>query len=662
MTESQSVEGVIGNTIPQRLGKLIDNISGAYCYILMTGVFIFGFLLTFEAIAGKYFAFSTVWINFACTQLMALTPFFLAGYAMRQFQHVRVALFENLMAPRTALWSQLFGWLMFLAFGIICFYYLLISTRDAYSFGDIFDALILPVWPVYFLAAFGCLILILQTVRGMITVTGQLTPDLAGSRGFIGSPVFVIGIYVIAIVLSIWLFTVNPPIGVFALLIVLLFSGIPVAAAICYLAIIGLFIFGGINYMEALGMNLYKSMEEFTWFAFPLFVLAGFAMQKGQVTEGLFKMVANWIGWIPGGVGIAVMATAVLLGAMLGSLYATLALLMILCLPELDKRNYPRSLTLPMIASSSVLGYLIPPSIMMVVLGTLTDNSIGALFMAGVGPGIVLALVFSAYVFFFSLRNPNIQTMSATWKERFTSIPPNIPALLIIFLIVGTIITGYLTPTEAAGLAVAYIFALNVIRGKMKFFLAVNRNEENKKTIAVDIKGTINDFKETFNAAANVIGFLSLIIVGALVSKLALMHFHVGEEIVKLVMQVGVGKLALLVVITFILFLMGCIGESLPIVIIMIPTVFPVLYQLGIHPWWVVIYLVMMGGISGLTPPVGMALFAVAGMSGTPPSFIFRHILPWVGLLFVSIVITYFFPVLVTWLPVLVGFSQPPGF
>ncbi len=662
MTESQSIEKPIENTVFQRLGKVIDNISGGYCYILMTAVFVFGFLLTFEAIAGKYFGFSTVWINFACTQLMAVTPFFMAGYAMRQFQHVRVALFENLMAPRTAVWSQLFGWLMFLFFGIICFYYLLITVRDTYQYGDIFDALILPVWPVYLAAAIGCLILILQTVRGMIIVTEQLTPDLSASRGFIGSPAFVIGIYIIAITLSIWLFTVNPPIGVFALLIVLLFSGIPVSAAIGYLAVIGLFMFGGIDYVEALGMNLYKSMEEFTWFAFPLFVLAGFAMQKGQVTEGLFQMVANWIGWIPGGVGIAVMATAVLLGAMLGSLYATLALLMILCLPELDKRNYPRELTLPMIASSSILGYLIPPSIMMVVLGTLTDNSIGALFMAGVGPGIVLAAVFSIYVFIFSIKNPNIQTMSATWKERFTSIPPNIPALLIIVLIVGTIITGYLTPTEAAGLAVTYIFILNVIRGKMKFILTVNRDNRNAKTVAVDIKGTIKDFKETFNAAANVIGFLSLIIVGALTSKLALMHFHVGEEIVKLVMEIGVGKIALMLVITFILFLMGCIGESLPIVIIMIPTVFPVLYQLGIHPWWVVIYLVMMGGVSGLTPPVGMALFAVAGMSGTQPTFIFRHILPWVGLIFISIVITYFFPELVTSLPEWLGFSQPPGF
>jgi tripartite ATP-independent transporter DctM subunit len=435
-----------------------------------------------------------------------------------------------------------------------------------------------------------------------------------------------------------------------------------VGAAIGYLAVIGLATFGGIEYVDALGMNLYKTMEEFTWFAFPLFVMAGFAMSKGQLTKELFKMVSNWIGWIPGGVGIAVMATAVLLGAMLGSLYATLALLMILCLPELDRRNYPRELTLPMIASSSVLGYLIPPSIMMVILGTLTDNSIGALFMAGVFPGVVLALVFSSYVFFFSLRNPNIQTMTATWKDRFMSIPPNIPALLIIFLVIGTIITGYLTPTEAAGLAVTYVYLLNVIRGKMTLIFAVKRDDDNKITTKLDLIGTFNDFKETFTSAANVIGFLSLIIVGALVSKLALMHFHVGEEIVKIVMAVGVGKIALMLVITFILFLMGCIGESLPIVIIMIPTVFPVLYELGIHPWWIVVYLVMMSGIAGLTPPVGMALFAVAGMSQTQPAFIFRRILPWVGLNLVAIVITYFLPKLVTWLPAFVGFSQPPGF
>jgi TRAP-type C4-dicarboxylate transport system permease large subunit len=299
---------------------------------------------------------------------------------------------------------------------------------------------------------------------------------------------------------------------------------------------------------------------------------------------------------------------------------------------------------------------------MMVILGTLTDNSIGALFMAGVFPGIVLALVFSTYVLFYSLKNPDIQTMSASWKDRFTSIPPNIPALIIIFLIIGTIITGYLTPTEAAGLAVTYVFILNVIRGKMTLIFKVNRNDSNQLTAKLDLKGTVNDFKETFTAAADVIGFISLIIVGALVSKLALIHFHVGEEIVKIVMAFGVGKIALMLVITLILFLMGCIGESLPIVIIMIPTLFPVLYEMGIHPWWIVIYIVMMSGIAGLTPPVGMALFAVAGMSKTPPASIFRRILPWVGLNVIAIIITYFLPELVTWFPVLVGFSQPPGF
>ena len=662
MAQAPAIDKINDPIASHPLAKAIDFISGTYCYLLMTAVFLFGFLLTFEAIAGKYFQFSTVWINWTCTQLMALTPFFTAGYAMREFQHVRVALFENMMAPRTAVWSQLFGWLTFLIFGCICCYYLAFTGWEAYVWEDISETLVVPLWPFYAMSSLGCLILVLQTIRGMITVANSLTPDLEKSKTFAGSPIVVVGIYIISITLSIWLFTMNPPIGVFAMLIVLLFSGIPVGAAIGYLAVIGLTTFGGIEYVEALGLNLYKTMEEFTWFAFPLFVMAGFAMSKGQLVEELFRMVSNWIGWIPGGVGIAVMATAVLLGAMLGSLYATLALLMILCLPELDRRNYPRELTLPMIASSSVLGYLIPPSIMMVILGTLSDNSIGALFMAGVFPGIVLALVFSGYVFFYSLRNPNIQTMTASWNDRFKSVPPNIPAMLIIFLVIGTIITGYLTPTEAAGLAMTYVYLLNVLRGKMTFLFKVSRNDDKRITAKLDLKGTVSDFKETFTAAANVIGFLSLIIVGALVSKLALMHFHVGQEIVKIAMAVGVGKIALMLVITFILFLMGCIGESLPIIIIMIPTVFPVVYELGIHPWWIVVYLVMMSGIAGLTPPVGMALFAVAGMSKTQPSFIFRRILPWVGLNFVAIVITFFLPELVTWLPVFVGFSPPPGF
>ncbi|MBN1380188.1 MAG: TRAP transporter large permease subunit [Deltaproteobacteria bacterium] len=624
----------------EKIGKGIDSITGFYCYLGMAVGFIMGVFLCGEAIASK-FGYSTVWIMWGCTTTMAILPFMTAPYAMRQYQHVRISFFESLMSPRTALYSQIFGWLFFLVFACIMTYYLFWFTWDIYRFKEVASAILIPLWPFIFVCAVGCMILVLQTIRSIQLLTTKFTPELERHKHFFGSPIVILGLYVIALILAVWSFVVYPAIGVFVMLIVFLFSGIPVGASLGFLTIIALYVFGGFPMMNSLGMNLYKTMEEFTWFAFPLFVMAGFMMQRGMAA-GLFRVMNAWIGWIPGGVAVAVIWTGVMLGAMLGSVFATLALLVILGLTELDKAGYPRGITLPMLGSSSILGYLIPPSITLVVLGGLTDNSIGALFMAGIGPGFTVAIIFSLFMMFYGFTHPEIKKYRATWKERFTTFPPNLAALSVPIVIIGTIATGFLTPTEAAAVALVYIFIVNLIRREMRFKLS--------------------EFKWILNEGANVVGFMSFILVGALLSKLALMHFHIGEEIVKIVTAVGAGKLSLMLMVTFVLFLMGCIGEGLPVVIVMIPTVFPVLYSFGIHPWWICLYLVLMGGIGGLTPPVGATVFVLAGMTNTTPEFLFRKILPWVGLFALTIIVVYLFPELVIWIPSKLGFSQPPGF
>jgi C4-dicarboxylate transporter DctM subunit len=463
-------------------------------------------------------------------------------------------------------------------------------------------------------------------------------------KHFWGKPYTIMAIYSLVAAALFWLFWVNPVAGAFAIVIGFLFLAIPIAAAIGFVTLIAMFKWGGFSYMAAIGPLMYKTMEDYTWLAFPMFVLAGFLMQKGMAA-GLFKMVAGWLSWLPGGVAIATIWTAVALGAMLGSIYATLATLFILCIKELDDRGYPRGLTLTMMSSSGILGYLIPPSISLVIYGVLTEQSIGALFMSGIGPGLVLAVVFSVYVFVWALRNQkkyNIERMTVSWKERFTSIPPNVLAIMVPVIVIGGITVGILTPTEAAAVAVVYIWIVNMARRTMKF--------------------NWKDLKATFDSGANVIGFMAFLIVGALLSKYALVQYEVGQQLVQLVTVFGENKLPIFLMMTFILFLMGCIGEMFPIIIILIPTVFPVLYEMGMHPWWLCVYLVLMGGVAGITPPVGGELFAVAGMARVDPYFIFRRVIPWVVLFFIAIAVIYLWPWLVTWLPYQLGFTPPAGF
>jgi C4-dicarboxylate transporter DctM subunit len=621
----------------EKMGKGIDNLSVFYSYFGLAVSFIMGCLLAVEAISSK-FGYSTVWIMWGCIHATAILPFCTAAWAMKQYQHVRVAFFEGLMAPRTALVSQIYGWCMFFLFCLVSAFYLSTFTWDTYKVGETSTQVSgFPMWPFYFVTALGCWILVLQTIRSALLLTKKFTPDLKKHDHFWGSPVFVIAIYVIATVLSVWSFVVIPPIGVFVMLLVFLFTGLPVASAIGLLTLVALYVVGGFPMFESLGMNLYKTMEEFTWFAFPMFVLGGFMMQRGMAS-GLFRVMNAWIGFVPGGVAVAVIWTGVLLAAMLGSAYAALALLIILGLAELDKAGYPRSITLPLIASTAILGPLIPPSTMFVALGALTDTSVGALFMAGIGPGITIAVIFTLFMMYYGIRHPEIKRYRATWKERFTAIPANLPALSIPIVVTGTIAIGFFTPTEAAAFALLYIWIVNLLRRDMKVSAA--------------------DFKELFTGVSNAIGFIGFIVVGAFLSRLALMHFHVGEDIVKMMTDYGLGKHSMILMVTILLFLMGCIGETLPIVIVLIPTVFPVLYSLGIHPWWICVYLILMGAIGGLTPPVGGLVFGVAGMTNTPTTEVFRSILPWAILFFVVLIILYIFPELVTYIPTAVGFTQ----
>ena len=624
----------------ERLGKVIDTASGIYCYIGMAIIFLYSFLLTFEAIA-RYFGFITVWIHWGAIAVIACISFFTAPYVMREFRHVRVAIFEQLMPPRTKIYSQLFGYFIFLIFCGVCTYYLGYTTVYAFRTGEMADIITVHTWPLYFLCALGMLLLTLQTIRGMGILIGRLSQEKDSGKSFFGKPYFIVGLYTIAIIGSVYLFIVNPTAGVFTMILVFLFCGVPIAAGIGCITLVGLYYWGGFGYMGALGMNLYKAMEDYTWLAFPLFVMGGFLMQQGMAA-GLFRVVSNWMGWIPGGIAVAVVWTAVVLGAMLGSVYACVATLFILTLPELDKRGYKRELTLPMFAAASVLAYLIPPSIGLVIFGALTEQSIGALFMASIGPGIVLAIIFSIYVIFYCWRNGPFERISVSWKERFSSIPPNFLSLIIPVLVVGMITLGIFTPTEAAAVAMVYIFIVNVIKGDLKLKPAT--------------------FKEIFNSGADVIGFMGILIIGALLSKVAMMQYHVADNLVKLVTVLGMNRLAILFMMTFLLFLMGCIGEVLPVVIILIPTIFPVLYKLGFHPWWLCVYLIFMGAIGGLTPPVGGVLFATAGMAKVDPYFIFRRVIPWVIMDLLAIVVMYLWPELVTAIPYFLGFTPPPGF
>jgi C4-dicarboxylate transporter DctM subunit len=605
--------------------------------------FLIGFAIVIDVILRKM-GIGNPYVYWLGTVAIATLPFWTAAYGMRYGIHIRMTVLENLMPPATRLYSKVFGYCMFLFFIFICtaeqFPYFLGKVKNS----DVFLVVSVPEWPFQFIVFFGLLLLIVQMVVEIIRIIPQIRDTKDSGKRLWGKPYFILPVYAIVVAGCVWLFNISPIYGAFTIIIAFLFLSMPIAAAVGFVTIIGFFKWGGLAYLAAIGPFMYNTMNDYTWLAFPLFVLGGFMMQRGMAA-GLFKMVSSWVGWMPGGVAIATIWLAVVLGAMLGSIYATVATMVALTLTELDSRNYPRELTLPLYASSAILGYLIPPSISLVIYGVLTQQSIGALFMAGIGPGLTLAAVFSVYVFFWALRNGKkykIERTHSTWKERFTSIPPNLLSMGVPVIVIGGIQTGIFTPTEAAAVAMVYVFIVNITRGYTKL--------------------SLREFKATFDSGANVIAFMGILIVGALVSKYAMILFEAGKTLAGLSLALGGSKLAIVGMMTILLALLGTIGEMFPVIIILIPTVFPVLYGMGVHPWWICVYLVLMGGLDEISPPVGGVTFAIAGMAKVDPFFIFRRCIPWAIMYFIAIAILYIFPDIVTWIPLHTGFSQPPGF
>jgi tripartite ATP-independent transporter DctM subunit len=609
----------------------------------MTYAFIIGIAIVIDVILRKIGISQPYVYQFAVASI-ATIPFWTSAYGMRYGLHVRVAVLENLMPPMTRLYSKLFGFLMFLLFIFVCAFMQFPYFLGKVKSGDVFLVASIPEWPFQLIVFVGLLLLTLQIIVEIIRVISKIPETKDSGKRLWGKPYFVLLVYALVVAGCVWLFSISPVAGAFAMVIGFLFLAMPIAASLGFVTLVGFYQWGGFAYLHGIGPLMYNTMSDYTWLAFPLFILAGFMMQRGMA-GGLFKMVSAWVGWLPGGVAIATIWLGVVLGAMLGSIFATVATMFVLAIAELDKRGYPRDLSLPMISASAILGYLIPPSISLVIYGVFTQQSIGALFMAGIGPGLALATIFSIYVFIWALRNGkkyNIERPQVTWKERFTVIPPNLLALGVPVIVIGGIQAGIFTPTEAAAVAMVYIFIVNMTRGYTKL--------------------SIREFKATFDSGANVIAFMAILIVGGLLSKYSLILYQAGTALVGLVTALGGSKLAVMGMMTVLLAIMGCIGEMFPVIIILIPTVFPVLYGMGIHPWWLCVYLVMMGGLAEITPPVGGVLFAVAGMAKVDPYFIFRRVMPWVIMYFIAVIVMYLCPWLATWIPLHTGFTQPPGF
>ena len=384
--------------------------------------------------------------------------------------------------------------------------------------------------------------------------------------------------------------------------------------------------------MRGLGQIIWSSSNSATLIAIPFFVLLGEVLVRSGVAQRTYSALESWFSWLPGGLIHANIATATLFSATSGSSVATAATVASVATPQADRLGYDPKLFSGAIAAGGTLGIMIPPSINLIVYGFLTETSIPNLFLAGLVPGLLLALLFMIVTAILCMIKPSLggPGVSASWSKRFSGLVDLIPLLGLFGTVVGSIYAGLATPTEAAAVGVAMALAI-----------AASRKAINKEMLVDSLKGTV---RTTAMIMFVVIGayFLNFVLTAAGVSR-ALQEFLQG---------LGMGALATLLVIIVMYIVLGFFIETLSLMVATIPIVVPIIVQLGYDKLWFGILMIILVEMALITPPVGLNLYVVqAARKKGRFSDVMIGVIPYALAMLVMVGLLIVFPAIALFLP-----------
>ncbi len=411
-------------------------------------------------------------------------------------------------------------------------------------------------------------------------------------------------------------------------LMAVLFAGVPVAFALGGLGMV--LLWSADLSLLMVPQGLYSVMDSFILLAVPLFLLMSNVLLKGGVGRDLFNVVQSWVGHWPGGLGVATIVSCAIFAAISGSSVATAATIGTVAIREMTGRGYQRPFVLGLVAAGGTLGILIPPSIPMIVYGVITEESIVDLFLAGVGPGLMLAGLFILFCFGYARFSGSYRPMSrASAEERRRATVRALPTVLLAAVVIGGIYLGVFTPTESAAIG----FAVSLV---IVFALGTMTWEKLKQAVIESMQTTVTIF---------------LILAGAKIFGKAITLYRIPQDI-SLLISNNISEPALFIlVVCAVLLLMGLFLESLSMLLIMVPVLYPSLVGMGIDPIWFGVLFVVMIECALITPPVGMNLFVIQAVGEARLQEVVRGVWPFTLMMLGSVVLLYLWPDIALYIP-----------
>ncbi|HBQ90652.1 TRAP transporter large permease [Alcaligenes aquatilis] len=420
------------------------------------------------------------------------------------------------------------------------------------------------------------------------------------------------------------------------LLLVLIGLSIPVGAALGVLGLILDPLYSMLPLTGALGEISWGTSNEFLLVAIPLFIMLGEILLRSGMAERMYNAMSLWLSWLPGGLMHANIGASALFAATSGSSVATAATVGTVALPQIKKQGYNEPLFLGSLAAGGTLGILIPPSINLVIYGVLTNTSVPKLYLAGIIPGLAMALLFMLAIAGACMVKPQWggSKVKASWGQRFASLVHLVPPLGIFLLVVGSIYAGIATPTEAAALGVVGALLLATFSGRLSW-----------KMIKEVLEGTM---KST--------AMIMLIVIGSAFLNFVMSATGLTTALTDAITGLGVSPITMLLIIVVFYLVLGCFMETLSMMITTIPIVAPIMIALGFDPIWVGIAIIILVEVALITPPVGLNLFVVQSLrkSGSMNDVMLGS-LPFVIMLLSMVGLLAIFPDLALWLPRLFG-------
>ncbi|MEX2632213.1 MAG: TRAP transporter large permease subunit [Tistlia sp.] len=660
--------------------RAIDGVTDATGWAAALGLVAMTAIVCFEIFARYVLNEPTYWGTEIATYLLVGMTFAGLALAQKARAHVRVELLLGwLPAGRrgflelVALWIGLF-FLLFAAWQMVAFNYqeLVHDTRD-------WGLLATPQWIPELPVSLGYLAFVLAILAdlflrrppasafrrwvvpllfaglvALLCLLGPVPAKIPGTRLDWGSlaiaAVFLAaalawsgprvalaaGGLLAALALAYWAARGLPllPVGLLLVgsLLLLLLIGVPVALALGLAGLLGVYFLLPLPQLSLLAERSWNSVNTFTLTAVPMFILMSGLLMRSGVTNEMFDALMRWFGRVPGGIAYASVSASTIFAAVSGSSLATAAAMGKVACPEMVRRGYSARLTYGVVAAGATLGIMIPPSIAMIIYGTTVGAPVNVLFIAGIVPGLILTVAFMLGVFIWTRSVPGSAPAgdSYSWREKLSASKGTFPFFLVIVGVLGSLYAGVATPSEAGGVGAALAFLLCVLRGTMSWQI----------------------MRDTAMETVRITSFLLLIVVGAAIFSWVFDYLRLPRSLVQVIQDAELAPWMVMAMIALIYIVLGMFIESISMMLMTLPVAYPIVIALGFDPIWFAVFLVLMIEVGLVTPPVGIILFVLRGMSGNVPlREIALGVLPFIAIILLFNVFIYLYPEVIAWLP-----------